>query len=155
MELRVTCTCGEVKVCMGFLQGRLTGDLQGLHQQLGEQVLAFVRMGFEREQTPEGTPWTPLAVATVKRRKGSAHPILRVQGDLYRSVTVQASHEKATIGTNWRYARIHQLGGKAGRGHKVTIPARPYLYSPGGGIPPRWQAALERIITRHLEPDYA
>lgn len=25
------------------------------------------------------------------------------------------------------YAAIHQLGGKAGRGHKVTIPVRPYL----------------------------
>jgi phage virion morphogenesis protein len=25
------------------------------------------------------------------------------------------------------YARIHQLGGKAGRGHAVTLPARPYI----------------------------
>jgi phage virion morphogenesis protein len=26
-----------------------------------------------------------------------------------------------------KYARIHQLGGMAGRGRKVKIPARPYL----------------------------
>ncbi|TSA12012.1 MAG: phage virion morphogenesis protein, partial [Deltaproteobacteria bacterium] len=31
------------------------------------------------------------------------------------------------IGTNVIYAAIHQFGGKAGRGRKVTIPARPYL----------------------------
>lgn len=151
MELRVTCTCGEVKVCLGNLHDRLTGDLQVLHQNLGEQVLTFARMGFEREQTPDGTPWTPLAVATIERRKGSAHPILRVQGDLYRSITVQASREKAVVGTNWPYARIHQLGGKAGRGGKVTIPVRPYLFSTGGDIPPRWLASLERLVSGYLE----
>jgi phage virion morphogenesis protein len=31
------------------------------------------------------------------------------------------------VGTNRVYAAIHQLGGQAGRGRKVTIPARPYL----------------------------
>lgn len=31
------------------------------------------------------------------------------------------------IGSNLRYARIHQLGGLAGRGHRAKIPARPYL----------------------------
>lgn len=34
---------------------------------------------------------------------------------------------KAGVGSNIRYARIHQLGGLAGRGRKVKIPARPYL----------------------------
>jgi phage virion morphogenesis protein len=28
---------------------------------------------------------------------------------------------------NLKYARIHQLGGKAGRGRKTRLPARPYL----------------------------
>jgi len=31
------------------------------------------------------------------------------------------------VGTNVVYAAIHQFGGKAGRGRKVTIPARPFL----------------------------
>ncbi|MDO5296733.1 MAG: phage virion morphogenesis protein [bacterium] len=34
---------------------------------------------------------------------------------------------KAGVGSNIRYARIHQLGGLTGRGHKAKIPARPYL----------------------------
>lgn len=31
------------------------------------------------------------------------------------------------VGTNVKYARIHEFGGMAGRGHKTRIPARPYL----------------------------
>ena len=31
------------------------------------------------------------------------------------------------IGSNVKYARIHEFGGKTGRNHAVTIPARPYL----------------------------
>jgi phage gpG-like protein len=31
------------------------------------------------------------------------------------------------VGSNVIYARIHQLGGRAGRGHKSLIPARPFL----------------------------
>ena len=33
----------------------------------------------------------------------------------------------AGLGSNLRYARIHQLGGLTGRGHKAKIPARSYL----------------------------
>ncbi|HBO4159162.1 TPA: phage virion morphogenesis protein, partial [Pseudomonas aeruginosa] len=35
--------------------------------------------------------------------------------------------DQAQIGSNLSYAPIQQLGGQAGRGRKVTIPARPYL----------------------------
>ena len=31
------------------------------------------------------------------------------------------------IGTNVVYSAIHQFGGKAGRGKKVSIPARPFI----------------------------
>ena len=31
------------------------------------------------------------------------------------------------IGSNVPYARIHELGGMAGRGHKTKIPKRPYV----------------------------
>lgn len=34
---------------------------------------------------------------------------------------------RSIVGTNEPYAAIHQLGGKAGRGRKVAIPARPFL----------------------------
>jgi len=36
-------------------------------------------------------------------------------------------HKKVVISANKIYAAIHHFGGKAGRGKKVTIPARPYM----------------------------
>ena len=47
-----------------------------------------------------------------------------------RSIIYRAASDSVTIGTtppSKDYAAIHQFGGKAGRGRKVTIPARPYL----------------------------
>lgn len=193
MRLTISCHCGEVRAEIGDMQGRLSSGLAGLHQRLGEQVLAFARIGFEREAAPDGTPWKQLSPATVKRRRGSAHPILRRRGDLYRSLTVQADATKAVVGTNWPYARIHQLGGdiqraggtvrlhfkkfKSGKrkglvrfsranaasyGMKATvgpytirIPARPYLFSPDGGIPAHWHTALEKIVKRYVENGHA
>jgi len=33
----------------------------------------------------------------------------------------------ALVGTNVKYAPIHQFGGRAGKGHRARIPARPFL----------------------------
>lgn len=109
MKLTISCHCGEIHAEIENTKKRLSGGLGKLHQEMGEQVLAFARIGFEQEQAPDGTAWTPLAKRTVKLR-GRAHPILRRSGKLYRSVTVQASAEKAVVGTNWPYARVHQMG---------------------------------------------
>ena len=46
---------------------------------------------------------------------------------LRRSIDYAATPEKVMVGSNLPYARIHQLGGKTGKGHKVDMPARPYL----------------------------
>jgi phage virion morphogenesis protein len=44
-----------------------------------------------------------------------------------RSISVRASSDKVVVGTNVVYAAIHHFGGQAGRGRKVTIPARPFM----------------------------
>lgn len=43
------------------------------------------------------------------------------------SIYYRTSGNSITFGSNKVYARIHQLGGKTGKGHAVEIPARPYL----------------------------
>ena len=53
---------------------------------------------------------------------------MTIEGQLASSVTTQYDDDSAIIGSNKDYARIHQLGGDAGRGKKVKIPARPYLH---------------------------
>ena len=44
-----------------------------------------------------------------------------------RSITRHSDATSAVVGTNTVYAAIHNFGGKAGRGCKVEIPARPFL----------------------------
>jgi hypothetical protein len=43
------------------------------------------------------------------------------------ALLVQATGSRAVVGTNVVYAAIHQMGGQAGRGGRVKIPARPFL----------------------------
>lgn len=63
----------------------------------------------------------------LKDKKRQGGKILQDTGRLAASVTPFWSATEAGIGSNAIYAAIHQLGGKAGRGHKATIPPRPYL----------------------------
>ncbi len=60
----------------------------------------------------------------LKYRQGT--PLVDTE-NLMGSITSDHSNDMATVGTNEPYAAIHQFGGKAGRGRKVDIPARPFL----------------------------
>ncbi|HHF1624516.1 TPA: phage virion morphogenesis protein [Haemophilus influenzae] len=60
----------------------------------------------------------------LKLRQGT--PLVDTE-NLMGSITSDYSNDMATVGTNEPYAAIHQFGGKAGRGRKVEIPARPFL----------------------------
>ena len=52
------------------------------------------------------------------------------------------------------YAAIQQFGGKAGRGHKVTIPARPFLpVRQDGSLYPQEQAEIIAAIKDMLAPE--
>ena len=48
-------------------------------------------------------------------------------GQLAASIQVSVVGHTVQIGTNKIYGAIHHFGGKAGRGHSVSIPARPFL----------------------------
>ena len=48
-------------------------------------------------------------------------------GNLLGSLTREVEGNTLRVGTNRIYGAIHQFGGQAGRGRKVSIPARPWL----------------------------
>ena len=77
--------------------------------------------GLALRSHPRGT-WTPSP-------PGDA-PAL-VTGALRRSITVNmlstGSIARAEVGPTIIYGRIQELGGQTGRGHAVTLPARPYM----------------------------
>ncbi|MFK5216481.1 phage virion morphogenesis protein [Glaesserella parasuis] len=60
----------------------------------------------------------------IKYRDGS--PLVDTE-NLMSSITSDYDKDVAIVGTNEAYAAIHQFGGRAGRGRKVDIPARPFL----------------------------
>jgi phage virion morphogenesis protein len=125
-----------------------TGDLTPTMQAIGAFYERRVLENFKAQTSPDGTPWKPLSAMTMHlglaRNKGwkkngylsargtrylQGKRILWEHGDLEGSIHSQATKDSVTIGTGGHipYAAIHQFGGQAGRGRKVTIPARPYL----------------------------
>ena len=119
----------------------------------------------------EGRPkWPALSEATVRARLGGSKAykkdgqlrksaqrakgdmkILQDSGLLAGSVHSQFGDDYTMIGAARPYARIHQLGGKAGRGRKVTIPARPYLpFTPDFKLQPEAEKALLQTAMDHL-----
>lgn len=123
---------------------------------------------FEAEGRPK---WQPLSEATKFKRIGgkkaykkdgslrasaqrtlAVMKILQDSGLLAGSVHADAGNDWAMIGAGMPYARIHQLGGKAGRRQKVEIPARPYLpFDKNFKLQPEAEKALLITALRQLK----
>lgn len=99
---------------------------------------------FAGEHNPEtGAAWRPLAPSTVlayvtKGRRGAggsrvgrarrgAHPMLQVTGRLAASIEGSSGNDFAMQRTSVVYAALQALGGYAGRGHSVFVPARNFM----------------------------
>lgn len=108
--------------------GRLAAtDLEDLAYNAGALLESSTRERIATEKAaPDGTPWDPWSDRHARTRKD--HHSLLVQGNhLLTSVQNYTTGTDARVGTPMLYGAIHQMGGQAGRGRKVTIPARPYL----------------------------
>jgi len=60
-------------------------------------------------------------------RSTLAAPTGTLKRSLTKRVSVTAGKIIAQVGSNLKYARIHEYGGRAGRNQSVPIPERPYL----------------------------
>ena len=111
--------------------------------EIGSLLESSTLYRFEREREPSGKPW--LASARAVAEGGQT---LTDSGRLRASIThnVTDGGRAVEVGSNLIYAAIHQFGGQAGRGRKVTIPARPFL-----GIGRRDRDGILRIVGRALE----
>lgn len=93
-----------------------TQDCKPLMRSIANSMESAVLQNFDVGGRPK---WLP-----VKHRKGT--PLVDTE-NLMNSITSYYDNNTAMVGTNEPYAAIHQFGGKAGRGRKVDIPARPFL----------------------------
>jgi phage virion morphogenesis protein len=137
MQIKFTINDFEVRKRLTALaaQGH---SLRPLMQDIGEEVRRIVEKNFEAGGRPER--WKPSA-----RSKRDGGKPLTDKGTLRRSMTVDADSKSVRVGTNVIYAGIHQFGGKAGRGRKVNIPARPFLV-----ISDADQSRIEKIAEDYL-----
>lgn len=118
---------------------------------LGGALANRIRLCFRLGQSPWGVPWRPLNPAF---RTGQP---LRDTGRLQRSITSQVQGDAVMVGTNVRYAAVHQFGatifprnakylaapmggGRIAFLKQVTIPSRPFMPVVAGGVqlPPAW-----------------
>lgn len=93
-----------------------TRNLTPAMQVIGQIVRNSVIKNFMEGGRPR---WTPS-----KKKSGKT---LIDTARLQNSIKPKAYSDRAEVGTGVKYAAIHQLGGKAGKRHKVNIPARPFL----------------------------
>ncbi len=132
-------------------------DASPLMAGIAQEMRAEVNQHLQDQAGPEGK-WPGLSKRTIARRtKKGTWPgrMLQVTGQLASSV--QASHDaqSAMISSGLPYAAIHQFGGKAGRGRKVSVPARAYfpLVGPAtnADLSDRATSAVESLVQDYLE----
>lgn len=131
-----------------------------LLEAIREDLLRSHQDRFERQMAPDGTPWAPLNPLYAQSKGGQG--ILRKSGRL--SNLASAIQDKSiVIGTNVKYAAIHQFGGvikpRPGRRalrfqidgkwfirSKVVIPARPFL-----GVSEEDKKGVQETIQDYIE----
>jgi phage virion morphogenesis protein len=86
---------------------RATKDRHDLMTALAGTMLDAVETNFQHEGRPKWMGWSP----AYAKRRGSGQ-ILQKSGRLAASIRAAITNNDATVGTNVRYARIHNEGGE-------------------------------------------
>lgn len=132
-------------------------DCRGLNESIGEDMVSATIKRFENEESPDGTKWPRSIRAATEGGK-----TLSKIGRLKSSINPQASASQVEIGTNVKYAAVHQfgktikpkkakalrfqVGGRWMSKKQVTIPARPFL-----GINDENVEEIEAEIIAHIK----
>lgn len=124
-------------------------NIQPVLQGIGERIVERAKHRFDTSPGPDGVRLKSNSAATLdilaahlgksfRRKDGGLNRksaerlagetlIIGESGDLRRQIVALATRQTVAVKASPVYAASHQFGGKAGRGKKVTIPARPYL----------------------------
>jgi len=113
---------------------------------VGSEIASQTQRRIEREKrSPDGEAWKPWSEQTARRRSGT-QSLLFFEGHLAGSIDHEVAGDEVRVGSGLVYAAIHQFGGRAGRGRKVEIPARPYL-----GLSDENRDEIEAVVTDWLQ----
>jgi phage gpG-like protein len=120
-------------------------NMQHFYEGTGELLVDSMVRNFDEQGRPQ--KWKPLAAATVLGGAGyggqrmtkrgtvtkgferhlQGKQILITRGMLRNSIKKEATSAHVVVGSNLKYAALQNFGGDAGRGHKVFVPARPFV----------------------------
>ena len=118
----VSLSWGGFDKVVGKASAKFGDSKKALMASVGEALVSSTIKRFDAEESPDGQKWQPS-----KRAAAESGKTLTDTARLRKSIDYAATASKVMVGSNVVYARIHQMGGKAGKGHKLTVPARPYL----------------------------
>ena len=125
-------------------------DKTPLLRRIANTLQNVTEESFDKQASPFGEKWNDTAPSTKTKKRGNK--VLIKSGLLSQSFTQKVTGSSAQVGTNKEYAAIHQFGGKAGRGKKVNIPARPFMpIKQNGEIPKDLGDRLEREVVDYLK----
>jgi len=164
--IRIDIDDRDVRQALEKLQRKM-GDMTPAMKDIGELLIETTKRRFVTSTAPDGSRWEPNRPATImsylqgksgafsKRdgrltKKGARlaankKPLIGESKSLSTEISYRADRASVEIGSPMEYAAIHQFGGKAGRGKKVTIPARPFM-----GLSESDKRAVLEIIEEHL-----
>lgn len=129
-----------------------SSEQKGLLHSIGLEMVEQTREHIDESKAPNGSKWEAWSKATQKyvRRYAPGSKMLKRSGSgggkLYDRIAGEVEGDAVVVGVDVAYGGIHQTGGKAGRGRKVRIPARPYL-----GISKENASDIQHIIMRWVE----
>ncbi|KNC89906.1 phage virion morphogenesis protein [Trabulsiella odontotermitis] len=106
MSYTITYDIGDFERSLGELIKRLE-HREPLMREMAAAMGDAVEENFAREGRPAWMGWSPSYA-----RKRSGGKILQKSGRLAKSITQVSSNDMAMVGTNVKYARIHQEGGE-------------------------------------------
>ena len=146
----------EITLSIEELQGKLERLSKALEnktpllRRVANTLQNVTEESFDKQASPFGEKWKDNAPSTKTKKRGNK--VLIKSGLLSQSFTQKVTGSSAQVGTNKEYAAIHQFGGKAGRGKKVNIPARPFMpIKQNGEIPKDLGDRLEREVVDYLK----
>jgi len=136
---------------------RELGNPRDALRQIGRDAVSRTLMAFRRSTDPWGHRWLPLRPSTIRRRRGrSSRPLLDT-GRLRSSFGYRVTGRRLVIGSDVKYAALHQFGGGAAAvsdaiRRRGRVPARPMLPIRGGQVdlPRDWQDMIREHLDRQL-----
>lgn len=163
-----------VQAALKALSDRVN-NMKPVLQAIGDDIVERAKHRFDTSIGPDGQAWKPNSAATLAMVAGrigkhSSHqlkngelnakgqrmlankkPLIGESGLLRQQIARMADATSVTVFDTQKYAAIQQFGGKAGRGHKVTIPARPFLpVRVDGSLYPEEQKAILATLNEWL-----